>query len=164
MSTELEHVKLSFDEARQITEEIKSNVESVWLLLKKAHDGKAWAALGFPTWEEYVKQEFKMSRRRSYELVNFAKVQENLCGLPHKPETEGQANALTALKEPERQREAWTQAVETSGGKPTAKDVEAAVEVVKASGIAAATEKAPPFVPSFGLQYAAMAINDLEKI
>ena len=40
----------------------------------EAHDRRAWQALGYPTWEQYVKKEFNLSRSRSYQLLDRAKV------------------------------------------------------------------------------------------
>lgn len=57
-------------EARELTDRIKAAVEQVWALLLEAHERRAWSALGYATWEEYVRGEFHMSRRRSYQLLD----------------------------------------------------------------------------------------------
>lgn len=61
-------------QARDLTERIKSGVGQVSLLLLEAHERRAWAVLGYPTWEIYVRQEFGLSRTRSYELVYHGQV------------------------------------------------------------------------------------------
>lgn len=61
-------------EARELTDRIKAAVEQVWALLLEAHERRAWAALGYQTWEEYVRGEFHMSRRRSYEILDQGRV------------------------------------------------------------------------------------------
>lgn len=70
--------KLSYDQAREVTQQIRDSVENVWTLLKQAHDGKAWAALGHNSWEEYVRIEFQMSRRHANRLLSYAEVRERL--------------------------------------------------------------------------------------
>ncbi len=61
-------------EARELTDRIKAAVEQVWALLLEAHERDAWSALGYTTWEEYVRGEFHMSRRRSYQLLDQGRV------------------------------------------------------------------------------------------
>jgi hypothetical protein len=61
---------MTVDEARAITDRIKDAAEEMWSLLLTAHERKAWAALGYQSWEEYIGGEFNMSRRRSYQLLD----------------------------------------------------------------------------------------------
>jgi len=116
---------------------------------------------GYKTFEDYCREEWQMSKRHCDRLISSAEIAANLG--PTGPKTESQARPLAKLSAAEDKQEAWQAAVESApDGKPTAKHVEAAVEKVKAR-----TE--PPaeriqFRPSNGLQYAAMAINNLEKI
>lgn len=65
---------MTVDEARAITDRIKDAAEEMWSLLLTAHERKAWAALGYRTWEEYVSGEFNMSRNYSYRLLSQAQV------------------------------------------------------------------------------------------
>lgn len=62
------------DEAREITDRIKGAAESIWSLLLEAHEKKAWAALGYTTWELYVRAEFDMGRQYAYRLLDQARV------------------------------------------------------------------------------------------
>lgn len=62
------------DEARRLTDRIRDSVEATWALLLEAHEQKAWAALGYATWAEYVSAEFNMSRRHSYRLLDHGRV------------------------------------------------------------------------------------------
>lgn len=57
-------------EARVLTLRIKEGFASVCLLLLEAHEGRAWVALGYRTWECYVRMEFALSRSRAYELLD----------------------------------------------------------------------------------------------
>jgi heat shock protein HspQ len=70
----IDKTPLSTDQARQLTHSIRDASEVIWILIARAHAGKAWRALGYDTWEEYVKSEFNMSRSRSYQLLDQAKV------------------------------------------------------------------------------------------
>lgn len=68
------HTPLTSDEARALTDTIRNAVDVVWMLIARAHAGKAWTALGYDTWADYVKSEFDMSRSRSYQLLDQARV------------------------------------------------------------------------------------------
>jgi hypothetical protein len=61
-------------EARELTCRIREAAGDVCLLILEAHRRNAAAALGYRSWEHYVRQEFSMSRRRSYELLDQAQV------------------------------------------------------------------------------------------
>jgi hypothetical protein len=65
---------LNNEQAKQLTHSIRDAAEVIWILIARAHAGKAWKALGYDSWEEYVKEEFNMSRSRSYQLLDQAKV------------------------------------------------------------------------------------------
>lgn len=62
------------DEARKLTDDIKGAAERVWSLLLEAHERKAWSALGYATWADYVGAEFDMSRGHAYRLIDQARV------------------------------------------------------------------------------------------
>jgi hypothetical protein len=68
------HSPLNEEEARSITDTIRNAVDVVWMLIARAHAGGAWSALGYETWAEYVQAEFNMSRSRSYQLLDQARV------------------------------------------------------------------------------------------
>lgn len=61
-------------EAREITDRIKSTTNVLYLLIKRAHAGKAWKALGYSSFEAYVREEFSYSRSYAYKLLNQAAV------------------------------------------------------------------------------------------
>ena len=65
---------LSTDEARELTSTIRNAAEMLWVLLARAHEGRAWEALGYTSWEGYVRAEFDMSRSRSYQLLDQGRV------------------------------------------------------------------------------------------
>lgn len=60
---------LSESKARDITEAIKSIATATFGLLHQAYKHKAHKALGYSSWEKYVKEEFQMSKSRSYQLI-----------------------------------------------------------------------------------------------
>ena len=51
-------VAMTADAARDITDQIKTGMESVYHLIRAAYRGRAWQALGFGSWDEYVTREF----------------------------------------------------------------------------------------------------------
>ncbi|MGV8847371.1 MAG: hypothetical protein ACOH1Y_17450 [Propionicimonas sp.] len=65
---------LNVEEARELTEHIRSASDVVYVLISRAHAGRAWEALGYESWEKYVRAEFDISRARSYQLLNQAAV------------------------------------------------------------------------------------------
>lgn len=66
-------VELTEPEARELTDQIASNVENLWQLIGTAFERKAWSALGYSSWEGYTETEFGMSRGQAYRLVDQAR-------------------------------------------------------------------------------------------
>jgi hypothetical protein len=71
---------MTADEARRLTERIKYAASELWKLVEEAHTRKAHRALGYETWDAYVDAEFGMSRARSYQLLDQARVVRELEG------------------------------------------------------------------------------------
>jgi hypothetical protein len=114
----------------------------------------------FGTFQEYCEAKWSMSRIHAHRMIDAAEVASNLLPTGNIPPTERATRPLVKLP-PAVQREAWREAVAASpNGKPTAKEVEAAVEIVAPAPRAERIN----YKPSNGLQYAAMAIANLEKI
>jgi hypothetical protein len=65
---------LTRETATELTRSIRDAAEVIWVLIARAHAGKAWKALGYSNWAEYVNDEFNMSRSRSYQILDQAKV------------------------------------------------------------------------------------------
>jgi hypothetical protein len=105
--------------------------------LLKIRDGRLYR-IGFDTFEVYCQERWQMTKSRANQLVDAARVVENLATIVVTPSNEAQARPLTSLA-PEQQREAWSYAVETApNGKPTAADVKAVVNQLfpsRANGI-----------------------------
>lgn len=69
-----DHDLLNKHEARRLTDRIRKAVNDVGALIEQAHDRGAWKALGYATWEAYVKTEFGFTRQRSYQLLDQGRV------------------------------------------------------------------------------------------
>ena len=67
-------VPLTTDQARELTDTIRSTSEVLYVLLARAHAGKAYEALGYSSFREYVREEFDMSRSRAYQVLDQARV------------------------------------------------------------------------------------------
>lgn len=72
--TSKNELEVTKEEAMQLTNDIKSTSTALYVLLKRAHDTKAYSAMGYKTWTEYIENEFDFSRTRSYQLINQANV------------------------------------------------------------------------------------------
>ena len=60
--------------ARELTDRIKTATRQLCMLLVEAHLRRAWSALGYRSWEQYVRAEFGLSRSRSYQLLDQGQV------------------------------------------------------------------------------------------
>jgi hypothetical protein len=56
-------------EAEKLTSRINRDGYRLGELLLQAHDGRAWAALGYRSWSAYIATEFTFSRATSYRLL-----------------------------------------------------------------------------------------------
>lgn len=59
-----EQLAISAESARLLTDRIKTTVEVAWQLLTEAYTSRAWAALGYDSWDAYCTAEFGTSRLR----------------------------------------------------------------------------------------------------
>lgn len=69
---------VSVDDARALTDEIRSDAQLLWLKLLEAHDRKAHVELGYSSWADYCEAEFDLSRNKSYRLLRAAQVIEHV--------------------------------------------------------------------------------------
>lgn len=70
----LETPELTVEEAKELTSKIRSTTNILYLLIARAHKGKAYKALGYSSFAEYVREEFNYSRSYAYKLLDQAKV------------------------------------------------------------------------------------------
>jgi len=69
--------ELSEAKARELTSAIRAAAEATCILIARAHEGKAYKALGYATWADYVSKEFEFSPQRSYQyLFQFKAIKE----------------------------------------------------------------------------------------
>lgn len=69
----VEDYEMSEDEAKNITEAIRSSATATYILLSQAHAHKAHKALGYETWADYVTAEFDITTQRSYQLLDLSR-------------------------------------------------------------------------------------------
>lgn len=55
---------ISPDDARTLTDRIKTGVEAIWHLIEQAYVSRAWSALDYSSWDDYCTREFGTSRLR----------------------------------------------------------------------------------------------------
>lgn len=86
--------------ARALTERIRQTAGDLWSLLAQAHDQRAWEALGYGSFRDYVSGEFEMSRRHAYRLLDQARVVDAISSASgvtnwsHRPVSELEAREL----------------------------------------------------------------------
>jgi hypothetical protein len=135
MTMQLTMTLMTTDEARSTVARIKSSLEDIRTLLFDLKERQGWKALGYPTWERFITEEFAMSKRRANQLVNAYMVERILS-----PEREvgtivptsvpeSHARELAPLvDEPDALREVHAEVQAQANGKPTAADYRAAVQ------------------------------------
>lgn len=64
----------SEDQARALTEAIRSSASRTWVLLEKAHRDAVHVALGYGSWSDYCRSEFDMTKQNAYLLLDQARV------------------------------------------------------------------------------------------
>lgn len=122
------------EEARALTDRIIGLGDQMYELVLEAQEVRAWAALGYANWREYVVQEFKVSQSRAYQLVTHAKVVREITQAADSTMVENapapnERQVRELAKVPEGQRaEVWAEVVEETGGKPTAKAIREKVD------------------------------------
>lgn len=70
----LSKAPLTRGEAEALTYEIRNNANRLWMLVSVAHDRKAWRALGYESWKDYVAAELRITEARSFQLVDTGRV------------------------------------------------------------------------------------------
>lgn len=65
---------LTADEARRLTAEAMGRIERLGEILLVLHERRGYIALGYKTWSSYVDKELDLSRSRSYQILNRARL------------------------------------------------------------------------------------------
>lgn len=162
---------LSPNEAIQLTnlerviERGKQTFVEVGNALAEIRDSRIYRS-SHATFEDYCRERWGWSRFYSHRLIESAQVVDVL-PMGNKPTSERQARPLAKLP-PEKQPEAWEKAQEVAKeeGKPvTARHVEEAVKSVTQDQAPDEEEDPlPDYRPSQAMQFATMAIAQLERI
>ena len=119
----------SLSENEAIIERSLASFVEVGLALVRIRDGQQYQAT-HPTFEAYLVDRWQMSRPRGYQLIEAAQATERVStNGRHGPVSERVARELKPLaKEPEKMAEAWQEAVEEHGPRPTAEQVREKVQ------------------------------------
>lgn len=118
---------LTHDQARELTDSAMADITHACEKIEAAYEGKAHLALGYPTWEAYLKAEFDMSRRRGYRLLTQAKVVKALGVTPKEINADQAQELAPLLSEPDKMREV----LDSLPPKPPARIIKAKVDEVK---------------------------------
>ena len=80
-------------------------------LLHRAHEGRAWVALGYRSWKDYCKAEFRDVEAASVSVARFRRDQARDRGVYHcrHPQNESQTRALESVPA-EKRAEVWERA------------------------------------------------------
>jgi len=62
--SDLAVVTIDAEDARRLTDRIKVGTEAIWQLVEEAYVSRAWAALGYSSWNDYCTREFGAGRIR----------------------------------------------------------------------------------------------------
>ena len=118
-------------EARACVESINSSINNARAMLLDLYERQGWKALGYESWRACVVVEFEQSKTHLYRQLQAAEIERTVSPMGEIGQIpERQLRPLAALPPAERPK-AWALARESSGGKPTAKDVQAAVNTVR---------------------------------
>lgn len=64
MNDQIEIVRLSKDQARDLTDRIKTMLSDTWSLIMDAYKLRVWESLGYESWDAYCTTEFPSARLR----------------------------------------------------------------------------------------------------
>jgi hypothetical protein len=121
--------RLTAEEARDLTEEVKADAAALWRKLLRLYEGGAHLALAYASWGDYFAEEFGQSKSHGYELLDAGRVLEAVethSAIAERPRYETVARALAPVLRndgPEAVADAWQEAVEQHGPTPTAREV-----------------------------------------
>ena len=113
---------------------------AVGTALLTVRDKRLYKQLDYSAFADYCEERWGMVRRQADRLISAAQVASNVRPIGLTPTAETQVRPLTGL-EPEKQREAWQKAVETTNGRPTEKAVRAAVDLVTKPSVVGKTRE-----------------------
>lgn len=124
--------RMTASTARQLTDSIKADTESLWLRLLHAYEQGVHTALGYSSWGDYCQTEFGTGSNYAYRLLDAARVAKAIEEhLPiGKPSNESVARQLVPLLKKKGEKavaDAWIEVVEEHGPEPTAEETHSTV-------------------------------------
>lgn len=114
------------DTARQRTDEVKTAATKLWMMVLDLYEGGAHIALDYGSWKDYWEAEFGGSGARGEQLLRAGRVARVLLAadLPLPSNDLIARELIPVLRQaPDKVGEVWARAMETTGGKPTGRDV-----------------------------------------
>jgi hypothetical protein len=119
--------------ARDLTDALKRDAETLWARLLEAYERGVHVALGYPSWSAYCKTEFGTSKARSYQLLDAGRIAKAIQSQSTNvdPPNEAVVRELVPVLKQEGETavaEAWAEVVEEHGPEPTAAQTRATVE------------------------------------
>lgn len=135
--TELQHhQQLTAAEARERTDEVKDDAQTLWMEFYALHAGDAHGALGYPSWKTYCNVEFGIDGTTAQRLLDTGRVLAELergakVPMGTLPQNERVARELAPVMHKAREKlaDTWNEAVATAeGDQPTAAEVRAIVD------------------------------------
>lgn len=134
LTQEIASQRLTPQEARELTDEVKADAATLWAKLYALHEGRAHIALGYSEWGNYCKVEFGWSPGEGRRLLNAGRVRATLernVPIGTLPEHAAVARELSPVfhKAPDQLEDVWNEAVATTEHEtPTAAEVRAIVD------------------------------------
>lgn len=171
--------RLTREEARSLTEEIKADASALWVKLLDAYRDGAHKALGYKSWAAYCHAEFEMGRSASYRILDSARVFEQLhpgkhrddgpvpnlgTGLPRNESVARELRAPALKKDPAKVEEVWTEAVRQHGLQATAAQVRATVDDVLGRKREESPAAPEPFEPEPWVRHLEKFMGELERV
>lgn len=134
---------MSEPEARELTEQIRNSAHDLRRLITEAHDRKAWSALGYASFEEWIDAELRISKSHAYRLMEHeATIKALQAASPIGDDVdvrlfpnEAQSRVLSGKfkDDPGLLATAWTTAVQRAEGHPTQRVVREVAEEMRPS-------------------------------
>ena len=144
---------LTADDARALTDEVKTDALNLWTKLLRLHESGAHTALGYASWHEYCTEEFNMGKSRAYQVLDAARVVTEITfgrstNGGTTPTSERVARELVPVhrEDPEQVEKVWGEVIELHGPKPTAAEVRQVVRSTPGAGAARVGETFPGWV------------------
>jgi len=120
-------------EARACVETINRHINGARTELLDLYEREGWKALGYSSWRECAVAEFEQSQAYLYRQLQAAEVERNVSPMGEIGAIPERVLRPLAALPKEDQPTAWARAVETSGGRPTGRHVEAAARELRPS-------------------------------